>query len=118
MKDSVKGVLKYVNNFEETAAEIAIENGYDFVICGHIHQPAIKEIKTKDGKVMYLNSGDWIENLTALEYNKGNWILNRYHEKDYLKNHSDVRNHKENFKEALNYESLLKEVINHAANVN
>jgi UDP-2,3-diacylglucosamine pyrophosphatase LpxH len=118
VKDSVKGVLKYVNNFEETAAEIAIENGYDFVICGHIHQPALKQISVKQGKVMYLNSGDWIENLTALEYNEGNWILKRYDEKDYLKNHSALRNHKENFKEALNYESLLKEVINHAANVN
>jgi UDP-2,3-diacylglucosamine pyrophosphatase LpxH len=118
VKDSVKGVLKYVNNFEETAAEIAIENGYDFVICGHIHQPAMKEISLKQGKVMYLNSGDWIENLTSLEYNKGNWRLKRYDEKEYLKNHEDLRHHKENFKEALNYESLFKEVINHAANVN
>jgi predicted phosphodiesterase len=118
VKDSVKGVLKYVNNFEETAAEIAIENGYDFVICGHIHQPAMKQISVKQGTVMYLNSGDWIENLTALEYNEGNWILKHYNEKDYLKNLSVLRNHKENFKEALNYESLLKEVIHHAANVN
>jgi UDP-2,3-diacylglucosamine pyrophosphatase LpxH len=118
VKDSVKGVLKYVNNFEETAAEIAIENGFDFVVCGHIHQPAIKDIHIKDKKVMYLNSGDWIENLTALEYTNKEWKLNRYNEKEYLMNQLDLRNHKENFKEALNYEALFKEVIQHATHVN
>ena len=40
IKNSVKSAIKYVNNFEETAAVIAIEKGYDHVICGHIHQPA------------------------------------------------------------------------------
>lgn len=118
VKDSVKGVLKHVNNFEETAAEIAIENAYDFVVCGHIHQPAIKEINLKAGKVMYLNSGDWIENLTALEYSNKEWTLKRYNENDYLNNHSDLKYQKDNFKEALNYESLFKEVIHHATNVN
>ena len=29
---------------------------------------------------MYLNSGDWVENLTALEYNKKRWKLYRYEE--------------------------------------
>lgn len=118
VKDSVKGVLKHVNNFEETAAEIAIENAYDFVVCGHIHQPAIKEINLKAGKVMYLNSGDWIENLTALEYSNKEWTLKRYNENDYLNNHSDLKYQKDNFKEALNYESVFKEVIDHAKNVN
>ena len=118
VKDSVKGVLKFVNNFEETAAEIAIENGYQYVICGHIHKPAIKEIKLKEGSVIYLNSGDWIENLTALEYNNSSWELIKYDEKKYAKNQSELTLNKENFKKALNYESLFEEVINGATNLN
>ena len=38
IKQSVKSAVKYIQNFEETAASLAIENGYDYVVCGHIHQ--------------------------------------------------------------------------------
>ena len=76
IKNSVKSAIKYVNNFEETAAVIAIEKGYDHVICGHIHQPANRMINT--GSVNYLNSGDWIENLTALEYENDTWKIYHY----------------------------------------
>jgi UDP-2,3-diacylglucosamine pyrophosphatase LpxH len=80
IKNGVKSAVKFINNFEQTAAEIALENKYDYVVCGHIHQPEIKEIKTDNGSVIYLNSGDWIENLTALEYQNGTWELYRYEE--------------------------------------
>jgi hypothetical protein len=30
-----------------------------------------------------MNSGDWVENLTALEYNLGCWSLYKYDELDY-----------------------------------
>jgi UDP-2,3-diacylglucosamine pyrophosphatase LpxH len=80
VKDSVKQAVKFINDFEKTAAEIAIENGYDYVICGHIHQPEMKKIVTPKGEVTYLNSGDWVENLTALEYNLGEWRIYRYAE--------------------------------------
>jgi UDP-2,3-diacylglucosamine pyrophosphatase LpxH len=80
VKDSVKTAVKFINDFERIAAEIAIENGYDYVICGHIHHPEIKQIKTEKGRVTYLNSGDWVENLTALEYNAGAWSIYRYQE--------------------------------------
>ena len=80
IKNSVKSAVKYVNNFEETAADIAIEKGYDYVICGHIHQPANRMINTSKGSVNYLNSGDWIENLTALEYEKNSWKIYHYSE--------------------------------------
>ena len=83
IKDSVKSAVKYINNFEDTAINIAIENQFDFVICGHIHQPVIKEIETKNGKTMYLNSGDWIENLSALEYNNKKWLLYKFNETEY-----------------------------------
>lgn len=78
IKNSVKSAVKFVNNFEETAADIAIHNGYDYVVCGHIHQPEMREITTEAGSVMYLNSGDWIENLTSLEYHQGEWKLYHY----------------------------------------
>ena len=56
---------------------------YDFVICGHIHQAAMKEISSNNQKVTYLNSGDWVENLTALEYNNKKWTLYKYNEHDF-----------------------------------
>ncbi len=80
IKNSVKSAVKFINDFEETAADIAISNGYDYVVCGHIHHPEIKKISTKEGEVTYLNSGDWIENLTALEYNKGEWKIYHFNE--------------------------------------
>lgn len=77
VKNSVKSAVKFINNFEQTAADIAIENGYSYVVCGHIHEPVIKEFIAEKGAVTYLNSGDWIENLTSLEYTNGNWDI--YH---------------------------------------
>jgi UDP-2,3-diacylglucosamine pyrophosphatase LpxH len=80
VKDSVKSAVKFINDFEKTAADIAIENGYDFVVCGHIHHPEMKKIETEKGSVTYLNSGDWIENLSALEFDGGTWRIYRYAE--------------------------------------
>ena len=78
IKNSVKGAVKHINNFERVAAELAIENHYDYVVCGHIHQPKKETIETNQGKTVYLNSGDWIENLTALEYAFKRWRIYRY----------------------------------------
>lgn len=77
VKESVKSAVKFINHFEETAANIAIRNGYDHVVCGHIHQPADRMVVTSEGSVRYLNSGDWVENCTALEYHCGKWRLHR-----------------------------------------
>ena len=85
IKESVKSAVKYINNFEETAAGIAIENKYDYVVCGHIHQPKIKQYRYAKGSVVYLNSGDWIENLTALEYCNDNWSIYSYKAEDFEK---------------------------------
>ncbi len=78
IKNSVKKAVKFINDFEVTCADIAISNKYYYVICGHIHHPEIKEIKNDHGAVTYLNSGDWVENLTSLEYNNGEWSLYKY----------------------------------------
>src|SRR5690606_12773485 len=73
IKEQFKNAVKFINDFENTAAELAIDKGYNYVVCGHIHQPEIKEIENDKGKILYLNSGDWVENLTSLEYHKGKW---------------------------------------------
>ena len=75
IKAHFKDAVKFINDFETTAAELAIEKGYNFVICGHIHQAEIREIVTDKGSVIYLNSGDWVESLTALEYDKNEWKI-------------------------------------------
>lgn len=90
IKNGVKSAVKYINDFEQIAADLAVENGYDYVICGHIHQPIIKPINGKNGSVMYLNSGDWVENLTSLEYADGNWRLFSY-EADFKGAPAEVR---------------------------
>ena len=80
IKNSVKSAVKFINSFEQTAADIGISNKYKYVVCGHIHQPEIKELENEEGKIIYLNSGDWIENLTALEYVNGEWGLYKFDE--------------------------------------
>jgi UDP-2,3-diacylglucosamine pyrophosphatase LpxH len=79
IKNSVKSAVKFIDNFEKTATDLAIDNDFQYVVCGHIHQPCIKKIETDKGSCQYLNSGDWIENLTALEYNNEHWKLYSYH---------------------------------------
>ncbi len=104
VKESVKSAVKFINHFEETAAEIAIRNGFDFVVCGHIHQPANRIVKTEDGEVTYLNSGDWVENCTALEYNLGEWRIHWQEEVAARENAEDdvkARSAKDLFQELL-----------------
>ncbi|MEQ8576403.1 MAG: UDP-2,3-diacylglucosamine diphosphatase, partial [Fulvivirga sp.] len=93
IKDSVKTDVKFIDDFENTAADIAIDNGYDYVVCGHIHQPQMRKVKTAKGEVTYLNSGDWIENLTALEYNHGHWKIYNYKE-DVVAHAIEINNKK------------------------
>ena len=82
IKNSVKGAVKYIQSFEKVAAELAIDNEYDYVICGHIHQPKKEVYQNNKGRTTYLNSGDWVENLTALEYSLKRWrIYNYNHDK-------------------------------------
>ena len=84
IKNSVKSAVKFINSFEQTAADIAISNNYHYVVCGHIHQPEIRAIENEHGKTIYLNSGDWIENLTALEYVNSEWKIYKFDEAELL----------------------------------
>ncbi len=85
IKAKFKDAVKFINSFETTAAELAVTNGYHYVVCGHIHHPEKREVLTDDGKVIYLNSGDWVENLTALEYNNGEWEIFKYEAKNFIR---------------------------------
>lgn len=113
IKNSVKQAIKFIDDFEETATSIAIENGYDYVLCGHIHQPAIRSVKTNNGETLYLNSGDWVENLTALEYNDKKWSL--YHYKDEFGDEEMYEEDELNVK-LPNMESLYQDIIKAAVN--
>lgn len=67
IKEGVKQATMYINDFETTALKMAEKKGCDGVICGHIHQPCDRIINDK----RYLNSGDWVENMSAIiiDYN-------------------------------------------------
>lgn len=86
VKSKVKNAVKYINNFEQTAIDLAIEQNYDVVVCGHIHQPQSRSFANEQGSITYLNSGDWVENLTSLEYYDNQWHL-VYFEEQEISNH-------------------------------
>jgi len=76
IKNSVKAATNYINDFEVSALRMATKKRCDGVICGHIHQPEDRMI---DGK-RYLNSGDWVENMSAILIDEnGNIDIYRKH---------------------------------------
>lgn len=107
IKNSVKTAVKFVNNFEQTSADIGIMNKYDYVICGHIHQPEIRQIANAQGTIKYLNCGDWVENMTSLEYTNGEWKIYRFSEDELI---SMVLNEEETeLSNTQHFDNLLKE---------
>ena len=62
IKGKIKNAVKYMSRYESVVSEEAKNRNMDGVICGHIHQPNI----IISGSFTYANSGDWIENCTAL----------------------------------------------------
>lgn len=83
VKASVKEAIKFIGDFEDTAIQLAAEQKYDYVVCGHIHRAQMRTEEVKGKTVTYLNSGDWVESLTALEYKWGQWSIYEYEESDY-----------------------------------
>lgn len=79
IKHKVKQAVSYISGYEEAIKKLAISKGCDGVICGHIHHPSI----IRDNKVVYMNSGDWVESLSALvENHNGEWSIKFFHEKE------------------------------------
>ncbi len=112
VKQGFKSAIKFIDDFEDTAVQVAIEKKYDYVICGHIHHPIIKHFPTDYGTITYLNSGDWVENLTALEYNDGNWSLYQHivepeTEEELLEQEEEELTEKS----LLNMDELLKNIV-------
>jgi len=68
IKQSVKGAINFVSDFEDNAKGLTKQKGYDVAVCGHIHHPKIEND--------YMNSGDFCENSTCLveDYN-GEWKI-------------------------------------------
>lgn len=62
VKDNVKSSISFITDFEQILSDYAKRNGYEGVICGHIHKAEMREI---DG-IRYLNCGDWVESCTAI----------------------------------------------------
>ncbi len=70
IKQKVKSAVSYVSGYEKELVALARSRHADGIICGHIHQSANSLI---DG-IHYLNSGDWVESMTALlEHEDGTW---------------------------------------------
>src|SRR5215831_449111 len=109
IKNSVKSAVKFINNFEQTAADIGISNQYDYVICGHIHQPEMRGISNQHGSITYLNSGDWIENLTTLEYSKGEWRIYKYNPDEFIYSETEVTEEELELSNDVLFDNLLQE---------
>lgn len=104
VKNAVKKAVTFISDFENTAAELAIQQGYHAVICGHIHQPRIQLMKMPQGSVEYLNSGDWVEHCTSLEYYDHCWHL--YTHPQHIYSGEKIRN-----------TNLIPDVLNHPINI-
>lgn len=77
IKENVKKAVSFISNYENQLIDYTKHINKDGIICGHVHHP---DIKTIDG-IEYLNSGDWVENLSALiEDKNGNWEIYKYEE--------------------------------------
>lgn len=113
VKYKVKEAVKFIQDFEQLAIEKAAEKKYDYVVCGHIHRPIIRKETINGKSITYLNSGDWVEHLTALEYNNGKWKIYEYDEMDY--NFANpklyVPNKNEIYQEVDEFESLSDQMI-------
>ncbi len=83
VKTNPQAAEAYVEHFERAASRLAKSKGCDHVICAHIHQPKIEQRQLNGEVVHYLNAGDWVDNLTALEYRFGKWKLYQYDADDY-----------------------------------
>tara|TARA_E500000081_G_C6097416_1_gene335855 strand:- start:452 stop:1285 length:834 start_codon:yes stop_codon:yes gene_type:complete len=62
LKHRVKSAVSFISAFETAMLSEARRRRCDGVVCGHIHKPEMREVNG----VLYLNSGDWVESLSAL----------------------------------------------------
>lgn len=78
IKRHVKRTVSQHSNYTKQIIDVAEQKQCNGVICGHTHQAMIKKMNN----IIYLNSGDWVESLTALtEDFTGQWKLEYYPQK-------------------------------------
>ncbi len=98
IKAKVKSAVSFVDRYEDQLKELAAVRGCRGIICGHIHTPADKQL---DNGIHYLNSGDWVESLTAIvERQPGDFELMHY--RDYMERedlHGAIRRRESDFAE-------------------
>jgi UDP-2,3-diacylglucosamine pyrophosphatase LpxH len=107
IKDWVKSFVKKKHDWEGQIANAAVEGGYHMVMVGHIHKPEIREVTTPKGSVIYLNSGDWMENLSSLEYHDGRWTLFKYDPSQVPAAFEPAEVH--GYKDELAFDQMIKE---------
>jgi UDP-2,3-diacylglucosamine pyrophosphatase LpxH len=110
VKQKVKTAVSFISDYEEELCAVARTEKCDGVICGHIHQPANKEVNG----IHYLNSGDWVETLSAITENEyGEWNIIYYndwllHKKENTLHEKELASQREN----EFWENLELELIN------
>ena len=109
IKNSVKSAVSFIDNFEQTTADIGISNKFDYVVCGHIHHPEKRIITTSEGSITYLNSGDWVENLSALEFTNGEWTIYRFNDSDKVEMVMNKNEEEEYLDNNQLFENMLQE---------
>lgn len=62
IKNRLGKARQLLDSYQRLALARATAEGYDGIVCGHIHQPALLE---RSGK-LYANCGDWVESCTLL----------------------------------------------------
>jgi len=105
IKGRVKSAVSFVDRYEDQLKELASVRQCVGIICGHIHTPADKKI---DGGIHYLNSGDWVESLTAIvEPKPGHFELFYYQGSDQPTEDCEAPVESLDFNESNNLEPVL-----------
>jgi len=112
IKANVKTAVQYFANFEMKAAKIAQKNGYKYVVCGHIHTPKIESFNINGEEIIYMNSGDWLESLSSLEYVNNKWsiYMHKRSEQEYKGDDSRIEmTNKELYKDLIAEFKILQD---------
>jgi len=76
VKGRVKEAVSFIGRFQDAVAHYAEMHKVDGVVCGHIHTPAVADVRG----IAYYNCGDWVESSSALvEHHDGRIELVRWH---------------------------------------
>lgn len=111
-KDKVHNSFLHSHNFEKTISDLAIANGYKYVACGFLREPQIIRKVNDKGTCLYLNSGDWVKSLTALEYRNKRWEIYNFKNDKLSPFYSDQE------LKSMNYNELLASIMISGKSIN